>query len=76
VGPDAHTDAVTTTGREADLDHVVDKLAARYPDRSRDSLRVEVEKARQSFSGATVQGFLTVLIERQVRATLEDAPAL
>jgi hypothetical protein len=67
---------MTTTDGETDLDQVVEKLAARYPDRSRDSLRVEVEKARQSFSGATVQGFLGVLIERRVRANLGDATAL
>jgi BioD-like phosphotransacetylase family protein len=67
---------MTTTDGETDLDHVIDKLAARYPDRPRESLRSEVEKARQSFSGATVQGFLGVLIERQVRANLGDAPGL
>ena len=66
---------MTTTDPEPDLAQVVDKLAARYPNRSRDSLAAEVEKVRQSFSGATVQGFLTVLIERQVRANLGDAPA-
>jgi hypothetical protein len=58
-----------------DLDQVVDKLAERYPDRSRESLRLEVEEAHRSFSGARVHGFLPVLIERRVRARLRDAPA-
>jgi hypothetical protein len=66
---------MTTTDDGTDLDHVVDKLAARYPDSSRESLRIEVEKARQSFAGATVHGFLGVLIERQVRANLGEATA-
>jgi hypothetical protein len=60
---------------ETDLDQVVDKLAERYPDHSRASLRDEVEKAHRSFSGAKVQDFLPVLIERRVRATLKDATA-
>jgi hypothetical protein len=66
---------MATADSDTDLDQVVDKLAARYPDRSRESLRTEVDKARESFSGATVQGFLGVLIERRVRANLGDAPA-
>jgi hypothetical protein len=66
VGPD---------DSETDLDQVVDKLAQRYPERSRESLRLEVEKAHRSFSGAKVHDFLPVLIERQVRASLRDAPA-
>jgi hypothetical protein len=65
---------VTTPDGRTDLDQVVDKLAARYPDQSRESLEAEVEKARLSFSGATVQGFLGVLIERRVRASLGDLP--
>ena len=67
---------MTTDAGEPDLDQVVAKLAERYPQWSRDMLRAEAEKARRSFSGARVHGFLPVLIERQVRASLDEAAAL
>lgn len=66
---------MTTDAGEPDLDQVVDNLARRYPDWPRESLRLEAEKARRSFAGAKVHGFLPVLIERQVRASLGDAPS-
>lgn len=69
-----HTEAMTTHEDAPDLDQVVDKLAERYPGRSRDSIRVEVEKAHRSFADAKVHDFLPVLIERRVRASLRDAP--
>ncbi len=67
---------MTTDEDAPDLDQVVDKLAERYPDRSRASIRVEVEKAHRSFADAKVHDFLPVLIERQVRASFKDAPAV
>lgn len=66
---------MTTDGDATDLDKVVANLAERYPDRTRESIRAEVEKARVSFADAKVPDFLPVLIERRARATLRDAPA-
>jgi hypothetical protein len=64
---------MTTAPGGTDLDHVVDKLVERYPEHSRERLRDEVEKAHRHFSGAKVQDFLPVLIERRVRARLQEA---
>jgi hypothetical protein len=66
---------MTTVDGELDLEQVVEKLAERYPDQSRETLRDAVEEAHLHFSGSKVQDFLPVLIERRVRASLRESPS-
>lgn len=62
---------MTSADPEFDLSQVVQRLAARFPDRARESLWAEAERAWQRFSDATVTGFLEVLVEREARSNLQ-----
>jgi hypothetical protein len=57
---------------ERELGLLVDRLRRRYPGLPEDLIRREVDRLLHQYDGARVRTFLPILIERDVRAMLDD----
>lgn len=53
------------------IGEIIERLQARFPDASPETVAGAVEKARESFSQAKVRDFVPVLIEKEAKARLK-----
>jgi len=60
---------------ERELDLLVDRVRRRYPNLPADLIRQEVDRIHQQYDGARVRTFLPILIERELRAMLDEQRA-
>lgn len=58
---------------QEDLAPVVDRLASKYPNRSRQEIETVVHRHWQSFEGASIRSFVPLLVGRQASTELRNA---